>query len=328
MSNRLRVTLFVFVIISVLAISAKPVEALPFDVEETNVWIDASDFYEKHYTFNTGDIVSGYLETDDTSMILYFFICDSANFTLWSEGSSASGYEIVEDVHTHYFDFDIPYDDTWYLVYSNDDISNGVYVDIAIDTEGDDNTPRYSSSSYYTTGYGEVLENDEWWHVWIDLDAGDEISGHFSTFFTTDGVDFFICDDANYDLWSTGSTASVYGSQDDMHQASISAFTVPSDDTWHLVFSAVGESDAVTLSYGIDIDFTTGATTTTDPTTSDPPPTDGTSMIGIAGIGFIGLIALLAICVCINKRKKGAPPTQPFDSRGYPPSGPTGDWQE
>ncbi|MHA1576864.1 MAG: hypothetical protein ACTSU3_05840, partial [Candidatus Thorarchaeota archaeon] len=159
MSNRLRVTLFVFVIISVLAISAKPVEALPFDYEETDVWIASGDYHHLFESRDEDDVVSGYLETDDTSMLLYFFICDDTNFYLWDEGSPASGYEIGDDVHTHYFEFTIPYDDVWHIVYSNVAGSSGVYVDIAIDTEGDDNTPRYSSSSYYTTGYGEILEN-------------------------------------------------------------------------------------------------------------------------------------------------------------------------
>ena len=87
MSNRLRVTLFVFVIISVLAISAKPVEALPFDYEETDVWIASGDYHHLFESRYEGDVVSGYLETDDTSMLLYFFICDDTNFYLWDEGS-------------------------------------------------------------------------------------------------------------------------------------------------------------------------------------------------------------------------------------------------
>ena len=325
MSNRLRVTLFVFVMISVLAISAEPVSALPMDYEQTNQVLDAGEYWYVYDSYTSGDTISGYFETHADTQGIKFFICDQANWDIWDGGGEATVYNLETNMHTLGFSFSVLSTDTWYVVFSNDAGSTTVTVDMGIDVNGD-NTPRYSSSSYTTVRYAEVLENDEWYYVSYSLDAGDEISGHYSTFFTTDGIDFFIFDEANYNLWSTGSSATSYSSEDDMHQTPFGTFTVPTDGTWYCVFSAVDQSDTVTLSFGIDVD-SVGATTSTDTTTTtgggDEPIPD--EMFIYMGLGFIGIIALLAICICIKKRKPGTP-AQPFtDRRGYPPSGPTGD---
>jgi len=305
--------LFCVFLFTVVAYQAQPVEALPFDNEYLGVTISASDYEEYYIALTVGEEISGYFETSVDAAGLDFFICDVGNFTIWDGGGSAVGYEIQSNMHTLGWTFIAPYSDTWYVVHDNTAGVSSITVDIAIDVNGD-NTPYYASSTYDYSGYGEVLESDEYYSVSFVLGAGAVIDGHFSTFFSTDGLDFFICDEANYNDFVDGFSATGYSIETDMHTSSIDAFTIPTAGTWYCVFVADSEIDTLTFSYGIDVD-TSGVATT---------PTNGGIDIGISWMGLVAaLLIIIILCVVCRSKKKDpeyAPPT--VDHYRAPPSTP------
>jgi len=295
------ILLFALIMLSVLALSGQDAAALPFDSEYTNQYIGSGEWFHVWNSYLEDDVISGYFETHSDTQGLKFFICDSTNWVIWDGGGVADVYNLETNMHTLSFTFTVPYADTWHCVYSNDGGSQGVTVDIGIDIN-DDNTPVYSTPPYEVTGYGHVLEDDEYYYTSAVYNTGTEISGHFSTFFPTDGVDFFICDERNFALWDSGETADVYSYENDMHQADIDAFTIPTSGRWYFVFSAIGQSDTVTLSYGIDIDASNAI--------ADSP--DFTVIGGAA-------LALIAIIFIVCRRRAGAPPSTPVGIQPTPP---------
>ena len=243
--------------------------------------------------------MNGYFETSEATEGLDFFICDAGNFTNWDLGGSATGYEIATNMHTNYFSFTAPYGGDWYAVFDNTGGSTSVTLDVAIDLDTD-NTPYYSSYDY--TGYGEVLENNEYQYVSFTVGAGAVIDGNFATFFSTDGVDFFICNQADFDDWESGYSIVENSPETDMHIASIDSYTTPTYDTYYCVFFAENEIDTITFSYGIDVD------------TSGVIGIDtGGLGLGLTAVGLIAAILILGIlcCVCRSKKKEPeyAPPT-------------------
>lgn len=86
------------------------------------------------------------------------------------------------------------------------------------------------------------------------LSQTDGIYGDFEVTVPSSGVDqiidFFICDQANFDLWDSGETASVYHNQDNVGSYSFN-FRVPYADTWHFVF----KNYALFLSKTINLDL-------------------------------------------------------------------------
>ena len=305
--------LFCVFLFAVVAFQAQPAEALPFDNEYTDQEVLAGNYMYDSYVLTTGDVLSGYFETSLDTEGLDFFICDAADLVTWDEGGSATEYESATNMHTYGFSFTAPYSDTWNVVLDNTGGSQSVTVDVAIDENGD-NTPSYSSYDYY--GYGEVLEDEEYLYRSFTLGEGAVVDGHFSTFFTTDGLDFFICDETNFDDWVAELSATGYSIETDMHVSTIDAYTIPTAGTWYCVFVAENEVDAVTFSYGIDIDTSTVTTTTNG---------GGIDMSGISVIGlFAGLLILgILCCVCRSKKKdpEVAPPS--VDHYRAPPSAPT-----
>lgn len=310
---------FLFTVISFQV--QQPVEALPFDGEYTNQDITAGNWFKVWDTMSTGDELSGYFETHLDTQGLDFFICDSANLTLWEASSPATVYNSETNMHTLGFTFTIPYDDDWYCVFSNYDGVSTVTADIGVDVNGD-NTPYYSSSTYDETGYGIVLEDEEHYYLTGTFDAGTVIDGSFSTFFPTDGLDFFICDETNYDTWDSGGSATGYSVETDMHSATIDSFTIPTTGVWYIVFYAAAEVDTVTFSFGIELD-TSGVVA---PTTTNGGGGDGTasSALTFIGIGAGLLILLILCCVCRSKKKDSDfTPAQPTtDHYVAPPSSP------
>lgn len=308
--------LFCVALFTIVAFQAQPAEALPFDNEYTNQAIPASNWYKVFDTMTTGDEITGYFETHADTQGLDFFICDAANLALWEGGFSADVYELETDMHTLGFTFTVPHSDVWTCVFSNYDGSTTVTVDIGVDLNGD-NIPYYAPSSYSETGYGIVLENEEHYFVSDTFIEGTEIDGHFSTFFSTDGLDFFICDQDNYAQWDLGNTATGYSIETDMHQSSIDLFTIPTTGVWYIVFYAADEVDTVTFSFGIDID--TSGTIDTTSGSSGEVTTGSLSAIGaIAAI----LILLILCCVCRSKKKGDSGPPTTMDHYVAPPSQP------
>ena len=314
--KHLMLLFFVFLFVAVVY-QPQPVDALPFDGEYTNQEILAGNWFKVFDTMTTGDEISGYFETHSDTQGLKFFICDASNLLVWEGGFSATVYEIETDMHTLGFTFTVPYSDTWTCVFSNDEGSTTVTVDIGVDVNGD-NIPYYAPSSYTETGYGIVLEDDEYYIVYDTFAAGTDIDGHFSTFFSTDGLDFFICDQENFDQWDAGYSATGFSIETDMHQTSIDEFTIPTAGVWYCVFVATDEVDTVTFSFGIDVD-TSGAITTS---------TNGELQTSPVMLGVIAAVFLIIILVCVvSRRRRGdtgpaptvdhytAPPSTPASSR-------------
>lgn len=298
------ILLFALIILSILALSGQDAVALPFDVEYTNEYISSGAWFWVETTCSEGDVISGYLETHSDTQGLKFFICDPINAALWEEGSVAEVYNLETNMHTLSFSFSAPSAGTWLCFFSNDEGSQGVTVDVGIDINGD-NTPSYSTPPYEVAVYGNVLENDEYYYTSAIYNTGTEVTGHFSTFFPTDGVDFFICDESNFALWDSGETADVYSYENNMHQATIDTFTIPTSGRWYFVFSAIGQSDTVTLSFGIDVDDSNAI--------ADSP--------GIAAIGgaAVAIVVLIAVVFIVCRRRAGAPPSTPVGIRPTTP---------
>ncbi|MHA1863264.1 MAG: hypothetical protein ACTSWA_05805, partial [Candidatus Thorarchaeota archaeon] len=294
LNNKHLTLIFCVALITIVAFQAQPVEAITFDDEFTNIDIGAGDSYEVYGVMNIDDEITGYFETHLDTQGLKFFICDVTNWLIWDSGSSATVYELETNMHTMGFSFIIPYSDTWYMVFSNDEGSTPVTVDIGVDIN-DDNIPYYDPSSYTETGYGIVLEDDEYYIVYDTFAAGTDIDGHFSTFFSTDGLDFFICDQENFNQWDAGSSATGFSIETDMHQSSIDEFTIPTAGVWYCVFVATDEVDTVTFSFGIDVD-TSGAITT--------PTSNGELQISPVMLGVIAAVFLVIILVCVVSRRK------------------------
>ena len=296
--------LFCVFLFAVMVYHSQPVDALPFDNEYVDVYIAAGNYHAYYDNLTAGDELTGYFETDDTSMGLDFFICDAANYSEWVSFGTGTGFEINTNMHSLGFDLTVPYSDEWYLVLSNA-YASYVYVDIAFDVNGD-NSPFYSTSDYDYTGYGELLEVGNYHEFSVYLYEGTVVDGHFSTFFTSDGVDFFIMDDSNFNDWVYGYSATKYSQEYSMHQANIDTFTVPTSDTWHFVWEN-DDTDAMTISYGVGLD------------TSNANG-GGSGVVWIGTIGIVAGLFLLIICCCVCRSKKKE---QPY----VPPVQPTGDYR-
>ena len=112
------------------------------------------------------------------------------------------------------------------------------------------------------------------------------------------GIDFFICDQANWDIWDGGGTASVYNLRENVGSVSTS-FNVPTTDTWYIVF----DSDS---SQNIHVEGYVGLTPA--PATTNPSP--GIDMLMIVVI-IVAVIVIGAIGVVVVKQISGQGSTQP-----------------
>jgi hypothetical protein len=292
------------------------VEALPFDGEYTNQEILADHWFKVYDTMTAGDTITGYFETHQDTQGLDFFICDSGNLSLWEGGFSAYVFESDTNMHTLGFEFTVPYNDDWTCVFSNDGGVSTITADIGVDLNGD-GIPFFSSSEYTHTGYGVVLEDEEYYAIPGTYGAGTVIDGEFWTLFPTDGVDFFICDQANYELWIDGYSITGYSTQEDMHHAFITDFTIPTTGMWYCVFYAQAEVDTITVCYGINAD-TSGAVTTSESTGAEL--NYSVSWLGILAVAIIGVV----LCVVCRGRRGGGTPSSPtVDHYVAPPSSPS-----
>ncbi len=312
----LTVLLFTFLFVAVAA-QAQSIETLDFDGEYTNISLPVGHWYRIWDTFAQGDTVSGYFETHAENMGLDFFICDQTNMYLWGNSSAATLYNSEDDMHTLSWEFTIPYAGVWYCVCSNRDGSTTVGVDIGWD-KNSDNMPYYDPAEYDITGYAQVLEPGEFYQIADTYYAGTKIDGWYETFFPTDGVDFFICDDANYNIWYSGGSANVFAQEVDMHVANIDAFTIPTTGVWHILFIAKDEADTVTMSFGLIIDTSAAVTTSTGSNTGELSASSPL-VVGMATGGIVLIILLGAI---LSRRGKGGP-SDSVEHVVIPPSSPS-----
>jgi hypothetical protein len=140
------------------------------------------------------------------------------------------------------------------------------------------------------------------YHFWYSgCKSGDRIYGDFEVT-SGAGIDFFICDQENWDLWDTGHTASVYQKHDNWGSLTWD-FTVPEAGTWHVVFDNM---DSLFTSKHI-----VGHIYHVVPTT-----TSSYAPLDISGF-FPGILVLAIIVVIVAlsqrsmKQKSGMKPTEP-----------------
>lgn len=315
----------VLLAVSVFLLSPRPVQASSWTHEYTGETLDVGTWFYYNQSLTSGDTISGYIQTDSTSETVTFFICDSANYALWSSGSSATVYNLTNSVHTGSFSVTVPTTDTWYVVASNRQGSVTVTLDLGIDINAD-NSPYYDPSMYNSTLYCDVLPQG-WHHYYYDTySAGTTLFGHVSTWFSTDGVDVFICDETNYNIWYNGGSPTRYDLETNMHLTPVGPFVVPYSGTWYVVI-VNDMSHAITISYGLGSRPETATTTTTtqpSTTTSSPQSSTTTSSPELStntllGIGVLAIVAIVGIAA-VRSRRSG-PSASPTTPPNVPPAG-------
>jgi hypothetical protein len=118
-------------------------------------------------------------------------------------------------------------------------------------------------------------------------------------------IDFFICDQGNYTLWSSGYTATVYKLHENVVSYS-SNFIYPHSDTWYFVFS-----NTFSLISSKTVQFTNDLYEwQTTPTTPSIPGILPLAFLGF-GIGVIGIITAIVILIVIYVTRKREVPTPP-----------------
>jgi len=75
-----------------------------------------SEFYAAYRDASTGWRIEGSFSSD---IDIEFFICDAGNYTIWERYESAILYERNEATTGLTFNFTIPQDGVWYVVFSN-----------------------------------------------------------------------------------------------------------------------------------------------------------------------------------------------------------------
>lgn len=95
-----------------------------------------------------------------------------------------------------------------------------VVVSSSLNSESTTSTnfsPNNSAADYDFHQEDLFLDTNFFHRVWMDLTTGDEITIHFETATVYQGLEYFICDQTNMDLWNNGLSASVYNFEEDMH---------------------------------------------------------------------------------------------------------------
>ncbi len=87
----------------------------------------------------------------------------------------------------------------------------------------------------YVYNFEETISAGSYWSLSWDRSQGDGVYGDFDVTSGND-VDFFICDEEEYEKWTNGESASVYHLQEKTGGYSFE-FRIPYSDKWYFVFS-------------------------------------------------------------------------------------------
>lgn len=121
-------------------------------------------------------------------------------------------------------------------------------------------TPADDYHSHYTLNIGYNAYKSVSWSLY----SGNGIYGNFQVTSPASGgdqiIDFFICDQANFDHWLNGESASVYELQQNVAEYSWK-FIIPSTDTWYFVWKNHGLLVAKTVDVNLYRDDTPPAIT-------------------------------------------------------------------
>jgi hypothetical protein len=90
-----------------------PVFVQGFSVDRN---LGAGEFYTAYRNAETGWRIEGSFSVNRD---IEFFICDEDNYTRWKRHETVILHEHSEETTGQTFNFTIPYDSTWYVVFSN-----------------------------------------------------------------------------------------------------------------------------------------------------------------------------------------------------------------
>ncbi|TFF89396.1 MAG: hypothetical protein EU549_00735, partial [Promethearchaeota archaeon] len=240
------------------------------------------------YDLSAGTTAYMWAQTDGPTKGITVFACDQTNYNKYVAGQPATVYILHEDMLYSIDHFTIPETKDWYFVFSNRDHIVSTSFDYFIDLGGND-IPYYPGHDWDT--YCETLDPGEWFYVSNDYNAGDTIEGYFKNWINSDEIDFFICDQANYDIWSGGGTATVYNLKENYVSASWGSFVIPTGGTWYCVYNANDSPDSVTFSAYMDTG-TINSITVTNPSSSSLWEKNGYYFINWDSTGYVSNVKI------------------------------------
>lgn len=97
-----------------------PIHAQAFSIDRN---LDYGVFYAAYRDAIAGWRIEGAFSTN---IDIEFFICDAGNYTSWVRNENAALCEHNEETNDCDFNFTIPHDSTWYVVFSNGRIDRSV----------------------------------------------------------------------------------------------------------------------------------------------------------------------------------------------------------
>lgn len=99
--------------LSIVILLLLPLSAQAFDIDRD---LGVGELYVVHGNADAGWRIEGSFSADYD---IEFFICDAENYTRWDRKQSAFLYEHDSETTGQIFNFTIPYDSEWYVVFSN-----------------------------------------------------------------------------------------------------------------------------------------------------------------------------------------------------------------
>lgn len=99
--------------LSLLILLLLPLIAQAFDIDRD---LGVGELYVVYGNADTGWRIEGSFSADYD---IEFFICDAENYTRWDRKQIAFLYEHESETTGQIFNFTIPYDSEWYVVFSN-----------------------------------------------------------------------------------------------------------------------------------------------------------------------------------------------------------------
>ncbi len=100
-------------IVTFLVLFLLPVFAQGFDIDRD---LGVGELYSVSRFANTDWRIEGSFSVDSD---IEFFICDADNYNKWVNNQTALLYEHQEQVTSYTFNFTIPHDAIWYIIFSN-----------------------------------------------------------------------------------------------------------------------------------------------------------------------------------------------------------------
>jgi hypothetical protein len=100
-----------------------PVFTQAFSIDRN---LGVGEFYAAYRNASAGWRIEGSFSTNTD---IEFFICDEDNYTKWKRNESVMLYEHVEETTSKSFNFTIPHDSMWYIVFSNIESQSVVSLD-------------------------------------------------------------------------------------------------------------------------------------------------------------------------------------------------------